>query len=102
MTNYSILLRNVLDHLETDDAQAAFLWAAEAHDKTRMKFPAERFAVSVKRLEAVTVPGIAAAAKPHGLSPEGQRDLWRFILKRHACDWYGRNVKMWFEQETTE
>lgn len=98
LRNYAPLHDNVMSHLATEIGRKAFLWAADAHDRSRMKYPAESYALEVDRLVMVLPPLIDAGGRPHGCwNDEKASDLLRFILKRHANWRFGGNVRMWWE-----
>lgn len=94
MSNYSILERNILDSLETDDACAAFLWACTLPDADRYQYRAEAFAREVDRLAQVQwqfltiaervvlpmLPGKSAGGRNEAV----KEDLYRYIMDRHT------------------
>lgn len=91
--NMPVLYANVVYYLQSDEAKAAFLWAADGPDKSRMKFEAERYANEVDRLAPTleTMIGAASAYRPLGRGKEAS--LRRFALGRHANQFWGGNVK---------
>jgi len=91
MTNYTILQRNVLGSLESDEAQKAFLWACDLKGADRYQYRAEAFARAVDRLGPQVADLIDAAErifreqKGFGLNADEKADLHRFVMKRHSA-----------------
>ena len=92
--NYTVLQRNILDTLETDEAQCAFLWACTLPDADRYQYKAEAFAREVDWLAQSIWPMIQMAAdvfRSHcpnvmlkGWSQEVAEDLHAYVMGRHT------------------
>lgn len=99
MTNMTPVLDNVLFHLQNPIAEKAFLHAADRWDASAPKYKAEQYAIEVKKLVSFTddVPPKGFALQPCQSSSETTDDLQRYILKRHAVHFWGKEARMWFE-----
>lgn len=95
MSNYPPLLQNVIDHLDIEIAQKAFLWAAETVDHSCMKYKAEEYAVEVKKLVLFLRPYLEFSGRAHNASDEVIDDLMRFHLRRHLVWRFGEQRRYW-------
>ena len=97
-SNLCPLRQNVLEGLPCEISRKAFLWLAQHHDSTRMKFRAEQLAHEVAGLIQVVRP-MVAASRPLGTSLEDEivDDLMAFILKRWIGYKLGPNLRGWWE-----
>ena len=97
MSNYPILFLNVMGSLQTEIARKAFLWACDAVDDTRAKYPAEEYAREVDRLVLFLKPLIRFSGnlqKPD-FSDEMVDDLMEFILRRHLILTFPKARRYW-------
>lgn len=78
MSNLSILDRNIIAGLDSEEAEAAYL---RARDRA-VPLVAEMFAYEARDLVVVIKPALAASARTYGLAdvPTGLLD---FMLNRH-------------------
>jgi len=103
VTNLPILYQNCLLQYSSEITKKAWLWFADRHDKTSMKYPSDRYAAEVDKLVRFLRPALHMAQDIHAaqgtprLSGEGMDDLLRFILKRHANWRLGGNTTTWWE-----
>lgn len=81
-SNYSILQRNILSSLESDEAKSAFLWACDV-DRSTSKYLAEAYAREVDYLVSFLSPLIVSAGEKHGAMKEKMDDLRRYFLSKH-------------------
>jgi hypothetical protein len=103
--NMPLLYQNALAQYESPIAQKAWLWYAERHDSSKMKYLADTYAEEVERLVSfldVALPASAEVLSESIHTPHHDRevldDLTRFILKRHANWRLGGNAKLWWEE----
>lgn len=104
MSNLPTLYQNALAQYPSETVQKAWVWCAENHDRSPVKYGADRYADEVSRLLEFMGVALPAAAdvlrenQPH-LNPDDEtlNDLARFMLKRHANWRFGGNIKMWWE-----
>lgn len=90
MSNYTILQRNVLDSLASEQAKAAFLWACDLKGADRYQYKAEAFAREVDEFAVTQRTLIDVAADnferhtSNEVSQPVRDDLMRFHAKLHA------------------
>ena len=99
--NHTPLEVNVLDSLETEEAQKAFLWACDK-DKSRFKYKAEKFAREVDYLAPVLRSLINLSAmvfiqqKPELEVNAGVcDDLYNFMITRHCNHYFPQSGSGW-------
>lgn len=81
-TNYSILERNILGSLQTEEAKAAFMWAGSS-DRSRFKYKAEEYAREVESVALSLDVLLGAANRIHGAADSVIADLKSYFLTRH-------------------
>lgn len=93
MANLPPLYANCIEQFTTEIARKAWLWFADAHDPSAMKFKADIFATEVDALVLKLRPVLTASHRIHDATDEVMDDLLRFILTRHANWRIGGNVR---------
>jgi len=80
-------------------AKKAWLWFADRHDHTELKYPADKYAQEVNILVQVLRPILFFTRNVHSLnmSEEILDDLLMYILKRHVNAYLKDNISMWWE-----
>lgn len=89
MTNYSILQRNILASLDTNEGKIAFLKAQDQPHNDHHSYFAEKIAREVDLVCSIVAPAIEQASGFHCVrtNADQQKDLLKFMLKRH---WHWR------------
>lgn len=95
--NLPPVLRNAVDGLPCEIARKCFLWLAEHHDSTAMKYRAEELAHECSALIAAVRTPLTLAGGQHGATEDCMNDLMRFILKRWVVWRLGPNTRAWWE-----
>lgn len=97
-SNLPVAWRNVIDFMACETSKKAFLWAA-SRNSARLAYREERYARELSDLLSVWrwIAPQAAAQCPLPVDGESLSDLERFLIKRHAGQWWGSNLRMWWE-----
>jgi len=98
-SNLPILYQNCLTQFSTEMAKKAWLWFADSHDRTKLKYPADKYAQEVDILVLWLRPMLRISGNIHSpnVPEETLDDLLRYILKRHANTYLKDNTSMWWE-----
>ena len=98
-SNLPTLYQNCLLQFSTELAKKAWLWFADRHDCTRLKYHADTYAREVDNLVCTLRPMLHLAGDNHSprIAEETLDDLLMYILKRHANTYVNSNTSMWWE-----